>query len=425
MRRIALIGIVGTAIVLGATQLGHWKKLISQFTPSSPSSTQTSSFTFTQYQAGEPVVSGVPLRFPYDHGEHLAQSIEWWYLTANLTANSGETFGAQWTLFRANIPDTSSSKQNINGDTPSLNVMSNPWWQGQLYFAHFALQSDTEHYAFERFGRARQVNIQAEPFNASIDDWSLFSSSNNKLTENKLVENKSVKNGQIKNQQAQDTQPVPFLPLQVVAQTDQSTTKFGINLSLDGSPIIAHGENGYSQKTPEGDASYYYSLPFLNASGALTFNGKEYQVSGKAWLDREWSGSLMNKKYTGWDWFSLQSDDEQSAIMAFCLRGQQHTYQYCDATYMEKNGNSHTIPNHDIALTILQSHQLDNRAYPVKWSLNLGDDSFIIEAVNKDSRNQLTFPYWEGRVTFKSQSKPGKTKIKTIQGNGYAELTGY
>jgi predicted secreted hydrolase len=41
--------------------------------------------------------------------------------------------------------------------------------------------------------------------------------------------------------------------------------------------------------------------------------------------------------------------------------------------------------------------------------------SVIIETVTTDSRNQLTIPYWEGRVKVSGG----------LNGKGYAELVGY
>ena len=41
--------------------------------------------------------------FPEDHGPHPSFRIEWWYVTAVLTGDNGELYGAQWTLFRAGL----------------------------------------------------------------------------------------------------------------------------------------------------------------------------------------------------------------------------------------------------------------------------------------------------------------------------------
>lgn len=358
---------------------------------------------FTQYQSGEPVVRGTPLTFPADHGSHPKQGIEWWYVTGNLNAKNGNSFGVQWTLFRAGLPDS--------GQPASAE--HNPWWQGQFYLAHFALQSRNNHYAFERFGRVGQVQITPSPFQARLDDWTLASK--------------------------QHTQPSAFLPLQLQASDQKNNLAFAVDLTLNNSPVVAHGDAGYSQKSPQGNASYYYSLPFLAASGTITFEGKSYSVTGDAWLDREWSGGLLSKHYSGWDWFSLQSDGEhkqqqkpqRTAIMAFCLRDKEQTYQYCNATRITRTGNSNeatpeVIANQNISLQATQTVELDGTPYPVQWQLSLEEQVFQINAINPDSRNQLSFPYWEGRVNFQEITPhTGQSAERKMKGKGYAELTGY
>jgi predicted secreted hydrolase len=327
-----------------------------------------------QVSIGKPVIKGTPLVFPADHGIHAEQGIEWWYLTANLQSETGETFGVQWTLFRTLIPSKVESK----------------WWDNNLYFAHFALQNKQEHVAFERFSRASQAKVISSPFNARIDNWQLSSIDNE------------------------------FLPLKLTAAHEN----YEIALTLSDSPIVLHGENGYSQKTQSGHASYYFSYPFLKVKGSLTFAGKTYEVAGNAWYDREWSASLLDKEQLGWDWFSLvenhsdtQSDNQpdKQGLMLFCIRGHENHYDYCSATRIAPNGETTHVANEDIRLSVIETVTLDNRDYPSKWQVELSNSpAIIIESITKDSRNQLTIPYWEGRV----KATGG------FNGRGYAEITG-
>jgi len=331
--------------------------------------------TKLQVAIGKPVTKGTALVFPADHGIHAEQGIEWWYLTANLQSDTGETFGIQWTLFRTLIPSKVESK----------------WWDNNLYFAHFAMQHKQEHVAFERFSRANQAKVTSLPFNASIDDWRLNSTNDS------------------------------FLPLNLVA----SHESYKVSLTLNDSPIAFHGKNGYSQKTQSGHASYYYSYPFLKVKGSLTFAGKTYKVTGNAWFDREWSASLLDKEQMGWDWFSLidsQVDTEtgnqlvKQGLMIFCIRGNENSYDYCSGTRIAPNGETTHISKEDIKLSVIETVTLGNREYPSKWKVELPDSAaIIIESITKDSRNQLTIPYWEGRV----KATGG------FNGKGYAEITGY
>ena len=317
--------------------------------------------------SGSDVKPGSDLSFPRDHGPHNEQGIEWWYITANLADEQGNEYGVQWTLFR------------IKADNAKV---ESPWWDNNFYFAHFAIESDEKHLAFERSGRSGQVNIVAHPFSANIDDWSLKSKEST------------------------------YLPLKLTAKESNAS----VALTLDGGPMILHGENGYSQKTPEGNASYYYSFPLLNASGQLTLNGKTVEVKGSAWLDREWSGGLMGNSYAGWDWFSIQANDLKSGLMAFCLRDTNQEYKYCSGTKFDDKGKVHKINNREIKLAPTSYSKLDCKLYPIAWQLHVKDqEPVIINSVNKDSRNRLSIPYWEGRI---------KT-TGAISGKGYVELVGY
>ena len=157
-------------------------------------------------QFGEAVNKRQGLNFPSDHGAHHQQGIEWWYVTANLKADNGDTFGVQWTLFRLSV------------DEQSTQTEPSPWWNGQLYFAHFAIQTDTQHQAFEKYGRSGQVNITVQPFEARLDDWQLAS------------------------------KKAAFLPLNLTAQQGN----YSANLALANSPLIKIKKKFIAKKPTRG-----------------------------------------------------------------------------------------------------------------------------------------------------------------------------
>ena len=97
--------------------------------------------------------------FPLDHGPHKNYRIEWWYLTANLSGEDQTPYGIQWTLFR-----TARSPNEENG-----------WLSNQIWFAHAAITTPNEHFTTERFARGGigQAGVNAEPFEAWIDEWKL------------------------------------------------------------------------------------------------------------------------------------------------------------------------------------------------------------------------------------------------------------
>ena len=59
------------------------------------------------------------------------------------------------------------------------------------------------------------------------------------------------------------------------------------------SPIILHGNQGYSVKNAESSQfSYYYSMPRLLGQGSLVLNGSdEKNVDASVWFDHEFFNS--------------------------------------------------------------------------------------------------------------------------------------
>ena len=109
-----------------------------------------------------PVVPGKSLVFPADHGPHPDYRIEWWYFTANLSDETGASYGVQWTLFRQAMRPGGADEG---------------WATQQIWMGHAAVTSATTHRFAERFARGGvgQAGVEAAPFKAWIDNWSMRS----------------------------------------------------------------------------------------------------------------------------------------------------------------------------------------------------------------------------------------------------------
>lgn len=205
--------------------------------------------------------------FPADHGSHNGFRIEWWYVTANLQTADGTPYGIQWTLFR-------------NGLAPGGAETDQAW------MAHAAVSTPKGHYYAERFARGAsgQAGVVARPFEAFIDEWQMAGPTLNDLR-----------------------------------LTAQGTAfHYDLALKADG-PFVLQGENGYSVKSEAGQASHYYSQPFYEVAGTITFADGPVEVTGRAWLDREWSSQPLTETQTGWDWVSLHFDSGEK-LMGYRLR---------------------------------------------------------------------------------------------------------
>lgn len=324
---------------------------------------------------------GVVLSFPQDHAAHPEFRIEWWYLTANLQDAEGQSYGAQWTLFRTAVVPP--------GPKTPLNARQS----GQVFMAHFALTWPDGHKAFQRYARGGPADesrsgVTASPFSAWLDDWSLLG-----------------------------TTP-QWLPLEARARQD----RYALELALDSDkPLVLQGENGFSQKHPQGGGSFYYSHPFLQATGELTIDGERIPVSGPAWLDHEWSSQFLQKDQVGWDWFALHLENGEK-LMLFRLRQRDGSpgKDYQHGVLISPEGESTQLDPSHIGFNVLATEEIAGRTLPLYWRIELPEinRSLNVEALHPDQWMDVDFPYWEGAVVVSGDS-PGN------RGTGYLELTGY
>jgi predicted secreted hydrolase len=331
--------------------------------------------------------------FPRDHGAHPGFRSEWWYLTAMLADPQGREYGAQFTLFR----------QALTPQAPG----PGPWQTGQAFLAHLAVADVDrgQHLEAQRFARGHPqlASVRTEGgLSLRIEDWLL-------------------------EQQPHDAQ----FTVRVTAQ-DLSSDGRTIAVDLEASQqqaIVLQGERGLSMKSAEG-GSYYYSMPRLQVRGTLKFDDRSVPVSGLAWLDREWSTSILSAGVAGWDWFALHLDDGRS-IMAFQLRREDGTRDKFDhgIEIEAKAAEQGVIGLGDPGVRVLTpaDYSLQPQRYwqdphgvrwPVSWTLQLDDTVFAIEALFDDQVMDTSILYWEGIVAVRDNSGQDV-------GRGYMELTGY
>jgi predicted secreted hydrolase len=320
-----------------------------------------------------PVVPGVPLQFPADHGPHPDFRIEWWYVTANLVDAAGAAYGVQWTLFRQAM----APGRQLEG-----------WASQQIWMGHAAVTRADTHRSSEIFGRGGvgQAGVEATPFQAWIDSWQMRGLAG----------------------MSADT----IAPLELTA----SGADFSYALRLETErPLVLEGDAGYSKKSERGQASYYYSQPYFNASGSISIDGKPAEVSGVAWMDREWSSQPLASDQTGWDWFSLHLESGEK-LMLFRLR-QTDGQNYFSGNWISLDGRSAQIAAADIAMAPTTTSIIESRKLPTAWHVAIRARGLDIETtpLNPASWMGASFPYWEGPIHFSGSHR----------GVGYLEMTGY
>jgi predicted secreted hydrolase len=331
------------------------------------------------FGAGLPAFALPPakLAFPRDHGAHPGFRTEWWYITG-LASSGGREFGFQVTFFRTRVDATQG--------------MSSRFAAKQLVFAHAAVTDVQGRKLWHDQRIAREgfdVALAAEgDARVRLRDWSL---------------DRRADGWHARLPAGDFTLELTFVPTQ---------------------PVLLQGRAGLSRKGPqEQQASYYYSLPQLEARGAITLQGQHFDAKGKAWLDHEWSEELMHPDAVGWDWIGMNLDDG-SALTAFRLRKQDGTALWDGGSFRSANGDLFAFNRGEVVFSAQRrwTSAVSRAVYPVEWIVRTPADFYTVKAVidnqELDSRSSTGAIYWEGLSDlFDSNGKR--------VGRGYLEMTGY
>ena len=324
-----------------------------------------------------------PLVFPADHGPHPDYQTEWWYYTGNLRTAEGRHFGYQLTFFRrALVPPAERA------------VRASDWATDQVYMAHLALSdvAARDFYAAERFSRgaAGLAGAEAAPFAVWLEDWSVAEEAG----------------GHWRLRAAGDG--------------------LALDLTLrDVKGPVLQGDEGYSRKGPEaGNASYYYSLTRLATAGSVQVGGVTYPVTGSSWMDHEYSTSALSAGQVGWDWFSLQLDD-QSELMVFQIRRDDGSIDpFSSGTLVAADGSTFHLGRDDFEIGVSGTWRSPRTGavYPAGWTVTVpaADLTLRLEPLLADQELNLSYAYWEGAVRI-----TGDRDGRLVSGHGYVELTGY
>ena len=333
------------------------------------------------------------LRFPTDFGAHPGTRIEWWYATGALqpamAAEGPPQYGFQITFFR--------SRTGVDTSHPSRFAAS------QLVFAHAALTElgrrrlrHDQRIARSGFGLA---GADEGDTRVTLRDWRMGRSS-------------------APGASGQDASVY-------AASMASDSAAFAIDLQLATTqPLLLQGEAGFSRKGPSVEqASHYYSQPQLKVTGTLTLDGQSQAVRGRAWLDHEWSNSLLDPQAVGWDWIGMNLLDG-SALTAFRLRRADGSSLYAGGSFRKAGEPPRNFAPDEVRMAASRTWaSAGSRAtYPVEWRVETPAGSFSVKALldnqELDSRSSTGTIYWEGLSELRDAG--GR-----LVGHGYLEMTGY
>ncbi|HEY6843335.1 MAG TPA: lipocalin-like domain-containing protein [Thermoanaerobaculia bacterium] len=331
--------------------------------------------------AFKPALPGYEFQFPRDHGSHDEYQTEWWYYTGHLQTQSGHRYGFEVTFFRVGVAPPDDRSQNR-------------WDLKNLALAHFAI-TDIDR---RQFRYSEKLNRES-PFTA----WS-------------SPEVLDVVN------EGWSATTMPDGAWHIVAFNG------GDRLDLvmrSRKPPAIHGENGVSIKAEgAGYASHYYSMTRLDVAGMVN----RETCRGIAWMDHEFGSSQLRENQQGWDWFSIQFDDD-TELMLYQMRRRDGTPDVTSSgSFVTSDGEVIHITRDRMRIQPAgRWHSPGSGAtYPMGWHISVPELGISVD-VRPAMKNQelithasTNVTYWEGAVDI-----TGSSRNTVVTGVGYVEMTGY
>lgn len=336
---------------------------------------------FAQACVPKPVTTYDPPReyalLPIDEAPHPKNSLEWWYLTGHLYDADSLEYGIEYVFFHF-TPRGKREYMMVNV------AISDP-------------QKQTFHYDY-KIARAKEGLSFALPVQLYMDKkkerWSLNGQEGKYTIKAQMVDHPG----------------------------------YGFELKTEPiKDILLHAGKGYEDYGGYAKAGYY-SFPRMSAEGKLWVEGKEMQVSGELWYDRQWNCIGVVDRNIAWDWMSVQLNEHQEEIMLYTVHHYGDGVEIMGGTYFNASGENIYLPQGSFTIkeTDFWKSPVSKGSYPIAWEVEIPahELSFTVKAKIPQQELNLNFGlglklhYWEGMCEVK-----GFRKGQPFTGNSYVEIT--
>jgi predicted secreted hydrolase len=316
---------------------------------------------------------GSQIFFSADEGHHNSEPIEWWYTAGHLTGETtGKSYSYMLTYFYYPV--------SVFDGFRILNITDDE--TGTFY-------QDTQPLTYATLSTT-ELDIEASMFFGGTEIWT-----------NK-IDNANVN--------------IPF------EYTLFAFASFGsLNLEYETlkRPLIL-GNDGYLN-LGENSHSYYYSQTHNDVQGSFTLNGVTENVTGTAWIDRQYGNfnPFNSEKY---EWFSMQLSNGMDINLWNIFTPERtipNNERYRILSSYVNESTQYTSSDFLIERLAFNWMPDENMCYSKQWRLTSTTNNLdlIISTLHDNTEVQLPFRFFEGSTTI-----TGTINGVEVTGIGFAEL---
>jgi predicted secreted hydrolase len=197
-----------------------------------------------------------------------------------------------------------------------------------------------------------------------------------------------------------------------------------LNLEL-AKPVVSYGSGGLFESVLPRAASHF-SCPRMQVDGFLQLDGKQDNVKGTAWMDREYGEVGPDETVLGWVWMSIQLNDGRE-MMIYRMDRRDRSQSHLRAAIIEQSGEVRILGDDEIAMHATKTWRSEatEAEYPIAWTLRVPAEGLelrleaLFDAVEFDTRGTTSTVYWEGPATVR-----GTSDRERVAGNAFIEIVG-
>ncbi len=180
---------------------------------------------------------------------------------------------------------------------------------------------------------------------------------------------------------------------------------------------IKEGGTGFFDNDPK--KTYYYSFTNLITEGEIKVNNRWIPVTGKSWMDHQWSNAQYSKN--AWDWFSVQLDNN-TEVVCFMYQDENQTTYVADIAYADDR-QEHYKKIEIIKTGKYWTSPKSKAVYPTSFTIKIPEKNIELRVTAVIENGEMLFGsinYWEGSIRVE-----GSFGSEKVAGVGFMELVGY